>query len=149
MIRFVVLTMFSLLVLSSAMVQAAPQELTVDVLNAPGAECRGTTAAGHAYEWASTPGSTVVEVHGPLTVECANEGFESATVTIDPEPSGSSILVFGVLGSALLSNVTDDLLVYPSPVELVLKPDATAAPEVQAEYARLVAQHEAEADWDE
>ena len=150
MIRFLFLALLSVFVLFWTTVNATADELTVEVLNAPGAKCRGTNGAGHTYEWARTPGVvTVEEVHGPLTITCAHEGFEPGTVTVDPVPNvGAEVLVFGVLGAALLAQASGNLI-YESPVKLFLKPDATASREIQAEYERLLADHEAEEDWDE
>lgn len=149
MIRFVMLTGLSLLVLFGGTGHAASfHNVTVHVLNAPTATCHGTNDAG-TYEWTKTPSSTKVGVRGPLTITCAQDGFETATVTIEPVPDvGPEVLLFGALGAAMLAQASGNLT-YESLVKVLLKPDKSATPEIQAEYERLQAELDAEEEWEE
>lgn len=141
--------MLSVLVPFHSPVHAASSDaVMVHVLNAPTATCHGTNDAG-TYQWAKTPSSTNVEIRGPLTIECAQDGFETATVTLEPIPDvGAEILLFGALGAAMLAQASGNLT-YESLVKVLLKPDQSAAPELHVEYERLVAEREAEEEWEE
>lgn len=149
MIRLIGLSVLAMLTLFSPAVQAASfHAVTVHVLNAPMATCQGTNGAG-TYEWTETPSSTEVGIHGPLTITCTQDGFEPAMVTVEPVPDvGAEVLLFGVLGAAMLAQASGNLT-YESLVKFLLKPDATASPETWTEYQKFQAQLEAEADMDE
>jgi len=137
-----------LLAACATITQGTSQLLTVEVLNAPGSQCRGTDAAGRSYAWANTPVSTTVEKgNGPLTLRCDHEGFESSTVIVESRTAdglAGNILFGGGVG-LIVDSMSGAAVEYPSPVRLVLKPDNTASPQKQAEYARLKAQLDAEA----
>lgn len=165
MIRFVFLTVCSLLVLSCATIdRGTTQELEVDVLNAPGAECRGTDAdTGRMYVWAPMMPSTITvdRSAGPLTIVCDHEGFEPGEWTLEATnlaladmagqvpinilmgplmPIGFAMDVVG----AVVDQGTGASFAYPEWLKVVLKPDETASPETLAEYHRFNAQLEAE-----
>ena len=165
MLRFMILSMLSLWLLSCATIdRGTTQELEVDVLNVPEATCRGTDAAtGHTYVWAPLmPRTITVERSaGPLTIVCEHQGFDPGEWTLEATnlagadmaaqvpinilmgplmPIGFAMDAVG----AVVDNSTGAAYAYPEWFKVVLKPDATASPETQAEYHRFSTQLEAE-----
>ena len=165
MIRFVFLTLFSLLVLSCGTIdRGTTQALEVDVLNAPEAECRGTDAdTGRTYVWAPLMPSTLMvdRSAGPLTIVCEHDGFESGEWTLEATNLAGADMAAQVpinilmgplmpIGFAMdavgaaVDHSTGAAYAYPDWLKVVLKPDEPTSLEALAEYERFKAQLEAE-----
>ena len=166
MLRFMILSIFSLSLLSCATIdRGTTQELEVDVLNVPEATCRGTDAtSGQTYVWAPLMPSTltVERSAGPLTIVCEHKGFAPGEWTLEATnlagadmaaqvpinilmgplmPIGFAMDAVG----AVVDNSTGAAYAYPEWLKVVLMPDATASSETHAAYHRFNAQLEAEA----
>ena len=164
-VLFILLTVLFLLVLSCGTIdRGTTQELEVDVLNVPEAECRGTDAeTGRTYVWSPLMPSTITvdRSAGPLTIVCEHDGFEPGEWNLEATnlagadmaaqvpinilmgplmPIGFAMDAIG----AVVDHGTGAAFAYPEWLKVVLKPDETASPETLAEYHRFNAQLEAE-----
>ncbi len=61
----------------ATLVSGTSQTITVDVLNAKGAMCKGIDKRGRSYTWASTPSATTVHKgDGPIVLTCEKKRLQ-------------------------------------------------------------------------
>ncbi len=66
----------------ATLISGRTQIITVDLVNANGATCRGVDQVGQKYVWEKTPSSTeVIKGDGPLILTCEREGFKKRCTT--------------------------------------------------------------------
>ena len=154
--RLFLVTLLPLLLTQCAtLTSGTSQSILVDVINAPGAICRGTDNKGRQYVWVETPASTTVHKgDGPMTLICEKEGFEKTTMTFDEGLTGATfgnIIIGGGIG-ILVDTMSGAAQEYPSQVRLVMKPVKTAPQAAHDEYQKwkdkLETEAKAEADDD-
>ena len=140
----------SLLVTSCATLTAGTsQSILVDVLNVPGAQCRGVDSKGRTYVWVDTPSTTTVHKgDGPMTLICEKDGFKKTVMEFDEGITNATygnILIGGGIGLAvdIASGAAQE---YPSKVHLVMEPLEPASQSTQDEYEKWKTKLKTEAE---
>ena len=146
---FLVFILPFLLTHCATLTTGTSQSVLVDVLNAPGALCRGTDNVGREYVWIDTPSTaTIHKGDGPMTLICEKEGFEKTTMTFDEDLTGATfgnIIIGGAVG-ILVDTMSGAAQEYPSRVSLVMKPLETEPQAVHDEYKKWKKKLETEAE---
>ena len=150
MSRVFLVTLLPLLLTQCAtLTSGTSQSILIDVLNAPGAICRGTDNKGRQYVWFETPASTTVHKgDGPMALICEKEGFEKTTMTFDEGLTNATygnIIIGGGIG-ILVDTMSGAAQEYPSQVRFVMKPVKTAPQAAHDEYQKLKDKLETEAN---
>ncbi|MBI3129295.1 MAG: hypothetical protein HYZ11_16930 [Candidatus Tectomicrobia bacterium] len=128
------------------------QEVTVEVVNAPGADCTGEDLQGRKYHWPKTPASAALPRRGgPINLACEAPGFKALAfvLTRSAETGTSPRETFfffppAAAAAGLLQGGPDARYQYPSPVRLLMEPAPGAPEEVRRRYRELIREHERE-----
>lgn len=131
---------------------ALTQEVTVEVVNTPGAECRGEDLQGRAYRWAPTPAAAALpRLGGPINLACEKPGFKKlALILTRSAPTGGTpretFFFFPPIAAAvgLLEGASGARYEYPSPLRLVMEPEDSAPEAAKRQYEELRKQYERE-----
>ncbi len=124
----------------ATIVTGTSQSVTVDVLNAPGAKCKGIDKKGRVYFWYNTPAfATVHKGDGPITLTCEKSGFKKTVHSFDETLVGATlanIILGGGIG-ILIDAVSGAAQQYASYIQLVMEPLSSAALEEKLKYRKM------------
>ncbi|MBI4252107.1 MAG: hypothetical protein HY618_06570 [Candidatus Tectomicrobia bacterium] len=131
---------------------AGTQEVTVEVVNAPGAECRGEDLQGRKYQWTNTPATAALPwLGGPINLACEKPGFKKlALILTRSAPTGGTpretFFFFPPAAAAvgLLEGASGARYAYPTPLRLVMEPEDSAPEAERKKYEELRKQYERE-----
>ncbi len=124
----------------ATIVSGTSQSITVDVVNAENASCRGIDKRGRKYHWPQTPTATTVHKgDGPIVLTCEKKGFKKTTHTFD-ENMTSATLGNVILGGGIgifVDIASGAAQEYPSKVSVIMEPRDSAPEHVKRKYQEL------------
>ncbi len=115
----------------ATLISGRTQIITVDLVNANGATCRGVDQVGQKYVWEKTPSSTeVIKGDGPLILTCEREGFKKTVYNVKERFAAANAASLIFPPAILIDAITGAAQEYPSIIKFAMEP-ADNAPEAE------------------